>query len=480
MIRAYLEAKNPDHAIEIYWKMRANGVELNRFTLLHVLKAYAFRPSYREGIVVHGKIVKLGFYLDPFICNALIHMYSKCGDICSAQQVFNEMPERTLVNWNTIIAACFSCGDVENGRRLFGELPERNIESWNVVIVGYNKLGYVDIARSWFDKMLHRDLVSWSAMISGYVHNKRAMEALELFKKMQFSGLSPDSITLTSILSACVQIGALDMGRWIHAYMEKKKLTHDVILATCLIDMYAKCGLIETAFVLFHGMPMKNLCMWNAMLSGLSIHGHGSAVMEVFREMEFDGMEFDDVTFVAVLSVCSHVGWVDEGWKQFNRMSKDFGIVPKIEHYGCMVDLLSRAGLIDEAIELIKTMPIEPNVVIWGALLNACKIHGYEDIGGDLGEYALKSAVGDGGGCTTLLSNMFASRNQWTEVEKTRRMMRVKKTPGCSSIEVNGVVHEFFVGDRLNSNWSEVSDVIERINSHIEFEVSGLSLVSCI
>ncbi|XP_057962381.1 pentatricopeptide repeat-containing protein At4g18840-like [Malania oleifera] len=473
LIRGCVLAKNPEKAIEFYGVMRSRGVQLNKFTFLFVLKAYGLRPSYEEGRVVHGKIVKMGFYSDVFIRNALIHMYSKCGDLSNGCKLFDEMPTCNVVNWNTMIMAFFGCGDVENGRRLFDEMPERNVESWNAVIGGYSKLGSVDIARALFDEMPERDLVSWGAMISGYVQNRRAMEALELFNKMQFDGFSPDGVIITSILSGCAQIGALDMGRWIHAYMNTKKLTNDVILGTSLLDMYAKCGCIDISFQLFHNMPQKNLCSWNAMLSGLAIHGHGSTALELFKEMEAAHIEPNDVTFVAVLSACSHMGSVDEGWKQFDRMDTEFHITPKIEHYGCMVDILGRGGLINEAKELIATMPMEPNIVIWGALLNACKIHGYTNINDDVEDYLQKLALGDGG-CYVLLSNIFAGKNQWSEVEKTRKVMREtqteRKIPGCSSIEVNGVVHEFFAEDRVHPDWKEVNEAIERLRTHSEIK----------
>ncbi|XP_034707147.1 pentatricopeptide repeat-containing protein At1g08070, chloroplastic-like [Vitis riparia] len=471
MIRGFVEAKNPEKALEFYGLMRQRGVELNKFTFLFVLKAYGLRPSYQEGRIVHGKLVKVGFCYDVFTRNALIHMYLKCGSITDAHLLFDEMPNHNVVTWNTMITGCFGCGDTERACRLFGEMPERNVGSWNAVVGGYSKLGHVDIARSLFDLMPERDVVSWGSMISAYVQNGRAAEALELFKEMMLAGVSADSIIITSILSACAQIGALDMGRWIHAYMKRSKLRNDVFLDTALVDMYAKCGCIDTAFGVFNTMPRKNLCSWNAMLSGLAIHGHGFAALELFKQMESTGVGPNDITFVAVLSACSHIGSVEEGWKKFNQMNKEFNITPKVEHYGCMVDILCRQGLINEAKEIIRTMPMEPNVVIWGALLNACKVHGYTNVGEDVVGY-IQKLVSEDGGCYVLLSNIFAAKSQWNEVEKTRKMMKQmgveKKIPGYSSIELDSVVHDFFAEDRLHSKWREVSAVIERLNTHLE------------
>lgn len=473
MIRAFIHAKNPDKAIEFYGLMRARAVELNRFTFLFVLKAYGLKPSYQEGKTLHGMILKFGHVGDLFIHNALINMYSKCGDVGAAFQVFDEMRFDSTVVHNTMILSYFAAGNIENGRKLFDEMPKREIGSWNAVIGGYCKLGRVDIARSLFDEMTYRDLISWGTMISGYAQSGRAMDALKLFKEMQFLGVDTDSVTMTSVLAACAQIGALDMGRWAHAYVNRKQLTReDLFLSTSLVDMYAKCGCMETAFKLFRSLKRRNLCTWNAMLCGLAVHGQGYAALELFKEMELSGVNPDEVTFIAVLSACNHVGSVDEGWKQFKRMQEEFKISPKIEHYGCIVDLLGRRGLIVEAKEVIRSMPMKPNVVIWGALLNACRIHGYTDISQDLMGY-LQSLGPEDNGCQVLLSNILAANNKWGEVEKTRKMVRgveKKKIPGCSSIEVGREVHEFFVQDRLNSNWVKVSEVVERLSSHLEIE----------
>ncbi|KMT14214.1 hypothetical protein BVRB_4g075760 [Beta vulgaris subsp. vulgaris] len=473
IIRGYCEAKNPEKAIQIYHAMRSDGVEENRFTFLFVLKAYSMKLCYVEGKMVHGMVLKLGFDYDAFINNALINLYSKCQDFWSARNLFDEMPVNNVVNWNTLITLCFSCGDLENARKLFDEMPERNTESWNAMIAGYCKLGQVDVARILFDEMEERDLVSWSSMISGYLQCGMAGKALELFKEMQFVGIKPDSMTITSALTACAQMGALDMGKWIHAYTIRHKLAADVHLGTALVDMYAKCGSIDIGMQLFRDMDNKNRCTWNAMLSGLSDHGHGLTALELFREMESVGVAPDDATLVAVLSACSHAGAIDEGRRQFNRMQRDFNIAPKIEHYGCMVDILGRGGLVKEAKELIRSMPMKPNIVILGAFLNACRIHGYMDIDGDLVNQ-LCHVASDYGGAYVLLSNIYAAKSDWDSVAGLRKKIREnkseKKTPGCSSIEVNSMVHEFFVGDRSHPKWMEINEVILGLKHHSEPE----------
>ncbi|KAF5188965.1 Pentatricopeptide repeat, partial [Thalictrum thalictroides] len=402
-----------------------------------------------------------------------MNLYSKCGDIKAAYQLFDEVPSENIVNWNTMIAGFLVCGDIGKARELFDQMPERNVESWNVLISGYSKCGLLEAARSLFDQMPKRDLFSWSVMISDYAQCRRAAEALELFKEMVNVGLRPDVVLLSSVLSACGQIGALEMGKWIHSYVDRNSLKYDVFLGTSLIDMYAKCGCINVALQVFHNMSNKNACTWNAIICGLAMHGYGANVLELYKDMESAHVKPNDVTFVGVLSACCHIGSVDEGRRQFNRMTKDFHIIPKIEHYGCMVDILGRAGLIDEAKDLITSMPMEPNIVVLGAFLGACKLHGFTNVGDDVVRHLQNIAPGDGG-CYVLLSNIYADENQWDKVAKMRKLMKQrgieKKTPGCSSIEVNSVVHEFVVDDKLHMNWREIYLIIDRLRTHVEVE----------
>ncbi|XP_058082328.1 pentatricopeptide repeat-containing protein At1g08070, chloroplastic-like [Magnolia sinica] len=482
MIRGFVVARNPERAIEFFEQMRLIGVEPNRFTFLFVLKAFSLVPNSREGRIVHGKIFKNGLLSDEFLRNALIHVYFKCGEFESARHLFDEISTNNAVIWNTVIVGCFACGDIKNARKLFDEMPQRNVASWNAAISGYSRWGHVDVARSLFDEMPERDLLSWSAMIAGYSQSAWAMEAVVLFQEMLVAGVRPDSVTLVSVLQACSQIGALDIGQWLHAYVDRNKLRHDVVLGTSLVDMYAKCGCIDIALQVFRGMLRKNVLSWNAMLCGLAMHGHGDHVTELFTRMELAHVWPNDITFVAVLSACSHIGSVDEGRRQFIRMCKEFNIIPKIEHYGCMVDLLGRAGLIDEAKELIRSMPMEPNIVIWGALLSACRAHGDISAGEHVMKHLLKLAPGDGG-CYVLLSNICATGNRWDLVSKMRKLMRdmgVERIPGCSSIEVNGVVHEFLVDDKAHPNWKETFEALDRLSSHLEDEgyVPNRSLIS--
>ncbi|XP_031491565.1 pentatricopeptide repeat-containing protein At2g20540-like [Nymphaea colorata] len=472
MIRGFVEAKCYGKAVELYYRMRSVGVPPNNFTFLFMLKTYSFMGSCHEGRIIHGKIFRNGLDCDDYLHNALVSLYAKCGELESAQKLFEEMPQRNLATWNAMLNGYFIYGDVKVAQKLFDEMPERNVVSWNTMLGGYSRSGMLDLARSLFEVMPKKDLLSWSTMISGYIQSGQASEALELFHKMQLAGVGPDAVTMASVLSACAQIGALDTGKWVHAYVERKKLRHDVVLSTSLIDMYAKCGLIDMALQVFNTMQHRNLYSWNALICGLAMHGMGHEALEFFGHMGKSCIMPNQITFVGVLCACCHVGCVEEARRQFRCMTEHFDIDPTIEHYGCMVDVLGRAGLIDMAKEVIEEMPMQPNIVVWGALLAACKIHGNMKVGAAVVKHLMELAPSEGG-CYVLVSNIYAAGRRWDEAAKMRKAMRemgVEKTPGCSCIEVNSVVHEFVVHDQSHPQWEQIIELLDELNIHLEEE----------
>lgn len=258
-------------------------------------------------------------------------------------------------------------------------------------------------------------------------------------------------------------LGPLDMSKWIPSFVARNKLQQDITLGTALVGMYSVCGCLDLAFQVFHSMRDTNLQSWNAMLNGLSVHGHGTMALELFQQVEQrEGILPNEITFVGLLSACSHSGLVVEGRMLFNRMRNVYNIVPKIEHYGCMVDLLARAGHIEEAKNLVREMPMEPNVIVWVSLLHACRLHGDADIKSLVDERLQKLAPEDGG-CFVLLSNFYAAKHCWevvTEIRKVMKEDRVEKIPGCSSIEVDGEVHEFLVDSRTHAERDEIYDTL--------------------
>ena len=352
---------------------------------------------------IHGAALKLGFCLHLFVMNALIHLYAARGVPASARRVFDETVGADSVSWSGLVAAHVRAGDLELARQVFDEMPDR-------------------------------DVVSWTMMVSGYAQAKRPKEALELFMEMRDAGIKPDEVTLVSATSACTSLGDLQMGIEIHHYILENGFGWMVSLCNALIDMYAKCGCIDQAWLLFNSMEIKSLITWNSMISACAKHGNADDAFMVFAHMLDSGTRPDKITFLALLTAYAHKGCVDDGYGLFESMQRDYGIEAEVEHYGCMVDMLGRAGRLEEAYELITGMPIPCNDVVWGALLAACRIHG--DV--EMGERVLKKLMElrpDKGGYYILLRDIYVAAGQRAEAIEVRRAMDVNgatKTPGWS------------------------------------------------
>ncbi|XP_072953467.1 putative pentatricopeptide repeat-containing protein At5g40405 [Typha angustifolia] len=380
------------------------------------------------GPAVHAAALRRGLAADPHVQSGLIHMYAELGLPFSARAVYAEIEhEPDVVIRTAMVSALAGCGDV-------------------------------DLARGMFDEMPQRDPVSWNAMISGYVQVGRSREALELFSEMQAEGIRISETTMVSILTACAHLGALDQGKWAHAYVQKNKLRITVTLGTALIDMYSKCGNVRRAMEVFWAMRERNVYTWSSALGGLAMNGAGKECLELFELMKEGGVEPNGVTFMSVLRGCSVAGLVDKGREHFDSMMAQYGIEPWYEHYGCMVDLYGRAGRVEDAVNFINAMPVEPHVGAWGALLNACRIHGNIE----LGEYAMSKVIeieSKNDAAYVLLSNIYADSRNWKGVSSVRELMKakgVRKEPGCSVIEVKGEVHEFFAGDKSHPRYREI------------------------
>ncbi|GAB4841135.1 Pentatricopeptide repeat-containing protein At3g62890 [Ancistrocladus abbreviatus] len=324
--------------------------------------------------------------------------------------------------------------------------------------------------------MPDRNVISWSCIINGYVKWGEHKEALALFREMQMlkgSGVSPNEFTLSGVLSACGRLGALEHGKWVHAYIDKCGMKVDVVLGTSLIDMYAKCGSIERARSVFDNLGHnKDVTAWSALISGLAMHGLGEECLELFVKMLNQEVRPNAVTFLGLLCACVHCGLVDEGKKLFQRMSQEFGISPSIEHYGCMVDLCGRAGLIEEAWDVVKSMPMEPDVLVWGALLSASRTHGKIEVS-EVAVRRLTELEPTNSAAHVLLSNLYAKIGRWKDVRHVRDLMEakgIKKVPGCSLVEIGGVLYEFFVGDDSHPEAREIYMMLEEIMNRLRME----------
>ncbi|KAK9275962.1 hypothetical protein L1049_023237 [Liquidambar formosana] len=442
----------------------------NNFTFTFLFQACSNSGAFELGQQFHSRVIKNFFGMDVFVSNSVIQLYSVCGKLDDARRVFDESIKLDVVSWNSMINGYVKYGDISEALNMFKEMPERNDVSWNSILGGLVKYGCLDDAYRVFVEMPQRNLVSWVVMISGYAQNGQPKEALALFREMQSLAQEPNSAILVSVLSACSQLGALDHGSWVHSYIKKKHMRMDSILSTALIDMYAKCGSIELAMQVFSSSREKDVSAYTAAISGLAMNGRSNKALQLFEQMKGEGISPDSISYIAVLCACSHVGCVEKGFEYFASMSDVHGIRPELDHYACMVDLLGRAGLLEQAESFITSMPITPDNVIWGALLGACRVHGNAEIGQRVGNLLLKSDQYHDGRYI-LLSNIYAEsmkEKDSEEVRKTMRRRKIKRVPGCSLIEMNGVVHEFSAGDRSHEKVGEIYLMWEEIVKEIQ------------
>ncbi|OMO52853.1 hypothetical protein COLO4_36936 [Corchorus olitorius] len=423
------------------------------FTYSYLLSACARSGLLREGKQVHGRVFVHGFCSNVFVRTNLINLYALvCGDdgIGFARKVFDEMGERNVVSWNSLLAGYIRCGDVDMARRVFDEMPERNV-------------------------------VSWTTMVAGFARNGKCKQALSYFNQMRRARVELDQVALMAALSACAELCDLQMGKWIHSYIKETSRFRSqqllVALNNALIHMYASCGLIEEAFQVLKYMPERSSVSWTSMIIGLAKQGFAQEALAVFESMLSLGdaeVKPDAITYIGVLSACSHAGFVEEGRHHFTQMTQNWGIKPRVEHYCCMVDLLSRAGFLDEAFELIKTMPVRPNDAVWGALLGGCQIHKNADLASEVAEKLVAELdPSHAAGYLVLLSNVYATAKRWQDVANVRQKMiemGVKKPAGRSWVQIDGAVQNFISGDNTNKHASSIYDMVWQVTRQAKQE----------
>ncbi|KAK3013257.1 hypothetical protein RJ639_010281 [Escallonia herrerae] len=372
--------------------------------------------------------------------------------------------------YNVVIDGYVKVGDMSSARNLFEQMPQRDVVSWTSMVDGYCRNGDVGSARLLFDEMPEKNLYSWNAMVGGYCQNKQPHEALKLFHELQSeTSLEPDEVTVVSVLPAIADLGALDLGGWIHQYVRSKKLDKKLNVCTALIDMYAKCGEIKKAKRVFDSMPKKETSVWNSLINGLAINGCGKEALDAFMEMEMKRFMPNEITMLAVLSACNHSGMVEEGRRWFKAMEV-FSLTPRIEHYGCMVDLLGRAGCLEEAEKLIDRMPYAVNGIILSSFLFACSYASDVTRAKRVLEKTTEMEPWNDGNYV-MLRNLYATERRWKDVEDIKGLMRqkgAKKEVGCSSIEVNGRVCEFVAADISHPQRGLIRSVLGHLLIHIK------------
>ncbi|RDX98516.1 Pentatricopeptide repeat-containing protein, mitochondrial, partial [Mucuna pruriens] len=540
LIKGYSNIDDPIKSLLLYRQMLRAGLMPNHFTIPFVLKACAAKPFYWEAFVVHAHAIKLGMGPRASVQNVILSFYVACRLIPCARQVFDDISDRTLVSWNSMIAGYSKMGLFDDAVLLFQEMKHLGVEPdvftlvsllsvsskhgnldlgrfvhlyivitgieidsivTNALIDMYAKCGHLQCAKRVFDRMLDKDVVSWTCMVNAYanhglvdnamqifnqmpvknvvswnsiiwclVQEGQYTEAVELFHRMCISGVMPDDATLVSILSCCSHMADLALGKQAHNYICDNNITVSVTLCNSLIDMYAKCGALQIAKEIFLGMPEKNVVSWNTIIGALALHGFGEEAIEMFRRMQASGLCPDEITFTGLLSACSHSGLVDMGRYYFDIMSSTFGISPVVAHYACMVDLLGRGGFLGEAMTLIQKMAVKPDVVVWGALLGACRTYGNLEVAKQIMKQLLELGRYDSG-LYVLLSNMYSESQRWDDMKKIRKIMDdngIKKCRAISFIEIDGCCYQFMVDDKRHGASTSVHSMLDQLMDHLK------------
>ncbi|XP_039122374.1 pentatricopeptide repeat-containing protein At1g11290, chloroplastic-like [Dioscorea cayenensis subsp. rotundata] len=458
---------------------------------------------------VHAYAITTSMIRNLGVANKLMYIYADHKDLHNASALFSRMDHRDNVSWSVMVGGLAKTGDYLRCLEIFREFVRsgacadnftipfvlrvcRDTESVRMgleihhlvykfglqsdvfvaaaLVDMYVKCGFLEDARKVFDKMRTKDLVSWTVMIAGYAECGNPGEALVLFDRMQESGIVPDKVMMVTVAFACAKLGAMHKAKIVHEYIGRRNFSLNVILGTAMIDMYAKCGSVDAAREIFDRMNEKNVITWSSMMSAYGIHGHGRKAIELFPQMLESGIRPNRITFVSILYACSHAGLIDEGRRFFYSMWREYLVEPDVKHYTCMIDLLGRAGRLDEAIELIENTPVEKDEGFWGAFLGACRIHGNIQFA-EKAAKALLELCPRNAGYYVLLSNIYAKFSRWEDVAKMRELMtsmRVKKTPGWSWIEINNEIHQFRVGDKNHPRSKEIYEMLKVLSEKLE------------
>ncbi|CAE6068364.1 unnamed protein product [Arabidopsis arenosa] len=505
-------------ALRAFSSMRKLSLYPTRSSFPCAIKACSSLLDIFSGKQTHQQAYVFGYQSDIFVSSALIVMYSTCGQLVDARKVFDEIPKKNIVSWTSMIRGYDLNGSALEAVSLFKDLLveendgdheddaamfldsmgmvsvisacsrvaakgliesvhsfvikrgfDRGVSVGNTLLDAYAKGGEggVAVARKIFDQIVDKDRVSYNSIMSVYAQSGMSNEAFEVFRRLvKDKVVTFNSITLSTVLLAVSHSGALRIGKCIHDQVIRMGLEDDVIVGTSIIDMYCKCGRVETARKAFDRMKNKNVRSWTAMIAGYGMHGHAVKALELFPTMIDSGVRPNYITFVSVLAACSHAGLHVEGWHWFNAMKGRFGVEPGLEHYGCMVDLLGRGGFLQKAYDLIQTMKMKPDSIIWSSLLAACRIHKNVELA-EISVARLFELDPSNCGYYMLLSHIYADAGRWKDVERVRMIMKNRglvKPPGFSLLELNGEVHVFLIGDEEHPQREKIYEFLAELN----------------
>ncbi|XP_077211678.1 tetratricopeptide repeat (TPR)-like superfamily protein [Tasmannia lanceolata] len=503
MISGYFENGECLEGLRLFFTMRVLSIEPDLMTMTSVISASKLMSDRRLGREIQGYVIRMGFGIDVSVNNALIQMYISGGNLEEAEKVFFRMKSKDVASWTTMISgyekngfsskaveayeqmklagvmpdgitvasvlSAYTClGLLDRGIKLHEFASRRRLILYpivgNMFIHMYSKSKRIDKALEVFNRMPEKNVISWTSIILGSQINQRSFEALNFFRLMQFD-LKPNSVTLIAALSACASIGALMCGKEIHAHALRRGLGFEGFVPNALLYMYVNCGRMEHVHTQFSMHEAKDVASWNIVLTGCARRGHGDLAVELFNKMREVGVSPDEITFIALLCACSRSGMVSEGWEYFNNMSEEYFVTPNLKHYTCMVDLMGRAGQLEEAHDFIKKMPKEPDAAVWGALLNACRIHRQVELGQIAAQFIFE-LDSESVGYYVLLCNLYADDGRWDEVARVRRLIRERGLtvdPGFSWVEVKGNVHAFLSGDESHPQIKEIYAVLNNL-----------------
>ncbi|KAL9241305.1 hypothetical protein vseg_015435 [Gypsophila vaccaria] len=499
-----------DDVVRLVVDMQKAGISLNSSTIVTVLPAVAQARVLNHGKAIHAYSVRRCFSNAVMVGTGLLDMYGKCGCVSYAWTVFDSLGVKNEVTWSAMIGACVVCdrmrealelfnrmlieddrspspvtlgcalgactklNDLSNGRRIHGLVIKLGYVSdlmvSNTALSMYAKCGVIDDAIKFFQAMDPIDRVSYGAMISGCVQNGNSQQALNFFRNMQFSGIDPDEATMLALLPACSHLAVLKFGASAHGFCVTKGFVADTSICNALIDMYAKCGRVKMSREVFNRMQQHDIVSWNSIIAAYGIHGLGSEALSLFVELRTVGLKPDAITFISLLIACSHSGLVAEGKHWFDAMVREFQIVPRMDHYICMVDLLGRAGLLEEAYSFINKMPCSSNLHVWSALLAQCKIHKNVDLAEEASK-RIQSLGPESSGNFVLLSNIYSNAGRWEDAASVRIKQKdqgFNKWPGCSWVEINGTNHAFIGGDQSHPQSEQIYRKLDELMSEIK------------
>ncbi|KAM7279506.1 hypothetical protein ACFE04_006640 [Oxalis oulophora] len=498
---------HPEKALELYERMRSSGFEPNSVTLTTVISSCARVLDLEKGKFIHMELERNGFALDDYVSSALIDLYGKCGCLDLAREVFEQMQSKTVIACNSMIAGCSLKGDSKSSIEIFARMTNEgtkpSLTTLSCMLMAcsksgqlrhgkfvhgyiirnriipdifvnctlmdlYFKCGKFEAAEHVFEKTPKETAAPWNVMISGYVTAGNYFKALDIYSKMKGASVKPNAITFTSILQVSSQLTVLQKGEEIHKEITKSKLENNHILMGALLDMYTKCGAVDQARNVFDKLSERDILSWTSMISAYGSNGQAFEALKLFDEMD---IRPDEITFLAVLSACSHAGMVDRGFYYFNQMILKYSMKPKIEHYSCLIDLLGRAGKLREAYEIYQNTPeISGDSGVLSTLFSACRLHKNLEMGEEIARLLIEKDPEDVS-TYVILSHLYASAGEWDEVRRVRLKMKkfgLRKNPGYSWIEIDQKIESFHAEDTLHPETEIVYQCLDFLASHME------------